>query len=115
MAVAGKRLLFLGGALYQVPALKCAKAIGCHVILVDQDEAAPGRPFAEIFEKVSTRDVEGVLKIAKKHRVKGVMTYASDSSTYTVAQIAEKLGLPGNPPEAALTLQQKDLFRELQR
>ena len=115
MKIDGKSLLHLGGALFQLPALKKAKELGCRVILVDQNENAPGRVYADVFERVSTRDYEGILKVAKQYNIDGIMTYASDSSPHTVTLVAEALRLPGNPPKAAELLQRKDLFREFQR
>ena len=110
----GKRLLHVGGGLFQTPALARAKALGCTVIVVDQNPDAPGRRHADVFVRLSTRDRESVLTIAREERADGVMTYASDSSVATVAYVAQQLGLPGNPPEAAETLRRKDLFRKFQ-
>ena len=115
-AVSGKKLLHVGGAVFQVPSLRMAKKLGCQLILVDIDETCPGREIADIFERVSTRDVEGVLKIAERYQVDGIMTYAAESAApATVAKVAETLGLPGNPLQAAKVLERKDLFREFQR
>jgi len=115
MSIQNKKLLFLGGAVFQVPAIKCARDNGCHVILADLNENAPGREFADVFEKVSTRDAEPLLEVAKRHHIDGVMTYASDSSVRSVAFIADALKLPGNPIAAAEMLSRKDSFREFQK
>ena len=115
MSLEGKKLLFLGGALFQVPALACAKRLGCHVILVDYDPLVPGRPYADVFAQLSTTDKENILELAKEHRIDGVMTYASDSSVSSVAYVAQQLHLPGNPPAAAEIIRRKDLFREFQQ
>jgi lysine 2,3-aminomutase len=111
----GKRLLFVGGALFQLPGLKRARDLGCHVVLVDMNPDVPGRELASVFEQVSTSDIPAVLAVAQKHKVDAIMTYASDSSVPTVAAVAEKLGLPGNPPAAADTIRRKDLWREFQK
>ena len=115
MSIKGKRLLHVGGALFQLPAIKCAKENGCYVILVDYDENVPGRQCADVYEPISTVDMEGVLKVAQKHKIDGVMTYASDTSTPTVAYVAQELILPGNPLQATRILQRKDLFRQFQK
>ncbi|MBX7258286.1 MAG: 4Fe-4S cluster-binding domain-containing protein [Candidatus Hydrogenedentes bacterium] len=115
MSLSGKRLLHLGGALFQTPALACAKRLGCHVILLDYNSDVPGRAYADTFESVSTTDFEGALTVARKHRIDGVMTYASDSSVATVAHVARELHLPGNPPEATDIIRRKDLFRVFQQ
>ncbi|MCX5815842.1 MAG: ATP-grasp domain-containing protein [Proteobacteria bacterium] len=115
MTCEGKKLLFLGGALYQVPALRRAKELGCYVILADRDTEVPGRAYADEFLAISTADQERILQAALQHKIDGIMTYASDSSVATVAFVAQELGLPGNPPVAAETIRRKDLFREFQR
>ncbi len=115
MACEGKQLLFLGGALFQVPALKRAKELGCYVILADRDTEVPGRAYADEFLTISTADQERILQAALQHKIDGIMTYASDSSVATVAFVAKELGLPGNPPAAVETIRRKDLFREFQR
>lgn len=115
MSIMGKTLLHIGGALFQVPAIKCAKDNGCFVILVDQNEDVPGRIYADVFESVSTTNKEEILKVARKHKIDGVMTYASDSSTPAVAYVAQEMNLPGNSLHATRTLQGKDLFRQFQK
>lgn len=115
MQTKDKRLLVLGGALYQVPVLKRAKELGCHLIVADFNLEAPGRPLADEFLHISTTDKEALLAAARERRLDGVMTYASDSSVASVAFLAEQLGLPGNPPLAAETIRRKDLFREFQK
>ena len=92
-----------------------ARRLGCHIILVDRRPKAPGQEHADVYESASTADKEGVLSVAVKHKVDAVMTYASDSSVPTVAYVAERLGLPGNPPAAAETIRRKDLWRAFQR
>ncbi|MFH1777827.1 MAG: hypothetical protein ABH952_09770 [Candidatus Omnitrophota bacterium] len=115
MSIKGKRLLHVGGALFQVPAIKCAKKNGCYVILADRDKNVPGRQYADIYEPVSTTDKENLLVLAKKYKIDGVMTYASDSSTPAVAYVAQEMNLPGNPLQATRILQRKDLFRQFQK
>jgi lysine 2,3-aminomutase len=109
-----KKLLFVGGALFQVPAIACAKRLGCQVILADWNPDVPGREYADIFEKISTADKDQLLEVARRYKIDGVMTYASDSSVAAVTYIAEKMGLPGNPQLAGETIRRKDLFREFQ-
>jgi lysine 2,3-aminomutase len=111
----GTRLLFVGGALFQVPAIACAKRLGCQVVLADWSPDVPGRGHVDVFEKISTTDKEQLLEAALRHKIDGVMTYASDSSVAAVTYIAEKMGLPGNPQLAGEAIRRKDLFREFQR
>jgi len=110
-----QRLLFLGGAHFQLPAIKKAKELGCIVITVSNNPDEIGHKFSDWYENVSTIDREGVLSLARKYRVDGIMTYAANAAVETVAYVAEQMGLPGNPLNSALILQNKDLFRTFQK
>jgi lysine 2,3-aminomutase len=98
-----------------MPAIECAKRLGCYVITVDNVPRNPGHRCGDLSENVSTTDLDGVLELAKKHKVDGVMTYGSDVSAPAVAYVSEKLNLSGNPFNSALKLQRKDLFRSFLR
>lgn len=110
-----KKLLFLGGAEFQVPAISCAKKKGYIVITADNNPKNPGHLISDFYENVSTTDHQNILAIAKKYNVDGVMTYASDVATTAVAYVAEQLRLPGSSLHATSVLQRKDLFRQLQK
>ena len=107
-----KKLLFLGGTMQQIPAIKQAKDMGYYVITCDYLEENPGHKFADEYYNVSTTDLDGVLELAKKCEIDGIVAYASDPAAPTAAYVAEKLNLPGNPFESVKILTQKDLFRD---
>ena len=108
------KLLHLGGSFFQVPAIQCAKNLGCELLLADRDPQCPGALLADHFAEISTTDREGILSWAKSQGIDGIMTYASDRSAPTVHWVAKQLGLPGNPSASADLLQRKDRIRELQ-
>ena len=114
MTVKGKKILVLGGALYQEPVIHRAQELGCYVILADINPDAPGRNYADAFEHISTTNKEMLLDAAERHEIDGVMTYASESSVESVAFVAERLGLKGNPEDASEVITKKDLFRNFQ-
>jgi len=107
-----KKLLFLGGTMQQIPAIKQAKDMGYYVITCDYLEENPGHKFADEYYNVSTTDLDGVLELAKKCDIDGIVAYASDPAAPTAAYVAQELNLPGNPFESVKILTQKDLFRE---
>ena len=107
-----KKLLFLGGTMQQIPAIKQAKDMGYYVITCDYLEENPGHKFADEYYNVSTTDLDGVLELAKKCEIDGIVAYASDPAAPTAAYVAGKLNLPGNPFESVKILTQKDLFRD---
>lgn len=106
-----KKILFLGGSMQQIPAIRRAKKLGLHVITCDYLPENPGHKYADEYYNVSTTDLDGVLKIAKKLCIDGIVAYASDPAAPTAAYVSEKLGLPGNPYNSVKLLTEKDLFR----
>lgn len=107
-----KKLLFLGGSPFQVPAIKYAKHAGYYVITADYKPDNPGHEYSDEYHNVSTVDKEAILELSEKCSIHGILSYASDPGAPTAAFVAEQLGLPGNPYESVQILQQKDLFRK---
>lgn len=107
-----KRLLMLGGSLYQTYAIKEAVRLGYYVITCDYLPENPGHKFAHEYHNVSTTDKEAVLALAKELKVDGVVAYASDPAAPTAAYVCEKLGLPTSPYKSVEILSNKDLFRD---
>lgn len=110
-----KRMLFLGGIMQQVPAIVQAKELGYYVITCDYLPENPGHRYSDEYHNVSTTDLEGVLALAQKLKIDGIVAYASDPAAPTAAYVAERLGLPGNPYESVKLLTEKDLFRDFLR
>lgn len=88
------KLLILGGGNNQVNAIKEAKLKGHEIVVSDYYKDAPGKKYADYKELVSTFDVEGNIRVGKKHNIDGVMTLGTDQPVYTVSKVAESLGLP---------------------
>jgi biotin carboxylase len=110
-----KRLLFLGGADIQIPAIKKAVEMGYHVITIDYLPGNPGHKYSHEYYNISTTDKEKVLEFAEKNKIDGVSAYASDPAALTVAYVSEKLGLPGNSYKAIETISDKVSFRKTQQ
>ena len=111
-----KTIMILGASVLQLPAIRKAKEMGFEVVAVDMDPGAIG--FAEagiIKEVISTIDIPAVLEAAKRHRIDGVMTLASDMPMRTVAAVAKELGLVGVSEETALKATNKAAMREALR
>lgn len=110
-----KKILMLGGAYSQVPAIKRAKEMGYHVITCDYLSTNPGHAYADEYADISTTDKEAVLQFAKTNEVDGIIAYASDPSAMTAAYVSDKLGLSGADYESTRVLSEKDLFRQFQK
>ena len=107
-----KKILMLGGSLYQVYAIKEAVRLGYYVISCDYLPNNPGHKYAHEYYNVSTTDKNAVLELAKRLQVDGIVAYASDPAAPTAAFVCEKLGLPTSPYRSVEILSKKDLFRQ---
>lgn len=90
--------MIIGGGAEQVPAYELARRRGLFVVGTDLDSNAPALRLADHVLIASTRDAEHTVGQAVNfnatHHIDGVMTIANDVP-YTVARVAEALGLPG--------------------
>lgn len=107
-----KRVLMLGGSMYQTYAIKEAVKLGYYVITCDYLPENPGHKYAHEYHNVSTTDKEAVLNLARELKVDGVVAYASDVAAPVAAYVCEKLGLPSSPYESVRILSTKDMFRK---
>jgi len=99
----------------QGPAINIAKELGFYTIALDGSNTAPCVSLADQFERIDLKDKEGIEVFARSlqsagNRI-GIMTAGTDFSA-NVAWVAEKLGLPGIPYEAALNASDKSRMRE---
>lgn len=108
-----KKIMILGASILQLPAIKKAKEMGLEVVVVDMNTEAVGFKEKGIQrEEISTIDVEKVLEAARRHKIDGIMTLASDMPMRTVAKVASSLGLVGISEETAMKATNKILMRE---
>lgn len=106
-----KKVLMLGGSLYQTYAIKEAVKMGYYVITCDYLPSNPGHQYAHEYHNVSTTDKEAVWELATRLKVDGIVAYASDPAAPTAAYVCEKLGLPTSPYRSVEILSKKHLFR----
>lgn len=86
--------------------------MGLETVVTDKDPSAPGLKLADHAEVVDTLDLEGMLRVGRKHAVDGVIGEQTDVAVPTAAYVAEKMGLPGIGYETALAATNKWLMRE---
>lgn len=109
------KILILGGARAQIPAIRRAKEMGFYVITCDYLPDNPGHRFSDKYKNISTIEMEEVYRYAKEEGINGVISYASDPSACTCAYISDRLGLEGNSYESVERLIRKDIFRFFQK
>lgn len=107
-----KKIMILGASVLQVPAIEQAIQMGLQVIAVDMNPNAVGFNFEGIIKEViSTNDISTVLESAKRHKIDGIMTLASDMPMRTVAKVSNELGLVGISEETAYKATNKAAMR----
>ncbi len=93
-----KTILIIGGGLLQVPLIQTAKTMNLRTVVADMNPNAIGFQIADEKILMSTKDVEGMVREAKRYTasrpIHGVVTAGTDASM-TVAAVANSLGLPG--------------------
>jgi isopentenyl diphosphate isomerase/L-lactate dehydrogenase-like FMN-dependent dehydrogenase/biotin carboxylase len=93
-----KTIMIIGGGLLQIPVIITAKKMGLQVIVTDYNPDALGMRDADIPIVMSTRDIEGSVRVAKAQNeltpISAVLTVGTDASM-AVAAVANTLNLPG--------------------
>ncbi len=93
-----KRLIILGGSMFELPLLLKAKEMGYFVYLVDIDPKAIGHTAADFSINLSTRDIESIkrfidtLSASELKEIKGVGSIDSDVNA-TISAISSHLNL----------------------
>ena len=98
----------------QGPAIRIAKELGLFTVVLDAAKDAPCVSQADQFEQIDLKDKEGIEAFARSLQgscgLSGIMTAGTDFSA-SVAWVAQRLGLPGIPYEAALNASDKSRMR----
>ena len=107
-----KKILIIGAAVYQVPAIIRAKELGYAVYCVDYKEGQPGFVHADGYKIIDVRDKEHCLEYAKELGIDGVLTWGATLTLPTVAFISKNMGLPGISKETAELSMSKFLIKK---
>ncbi len=93
-----KRLIILGGSMFELPLLLKAKEMGYFIYLVDIDPKAIGHTAADFSINLSTRDIESIkrfidtLSINELSEIKGIGSVDSDVNA-TISALSSHLNL----------------------
>jgi biotin carboxylase len=110
-----RKLMVLGASTGQLPIICKAVELGYYVITVDYLPDNVGHQFSQHYVNCSTVDQKSVLQAAQELAIDGIVTFASDVATASVAFVAAELGLPGCPVSVAEVMSNKANFRAFQR
>ena len=108
-----KKIKILGASILQLPAIKKASEMGMDVIVVDMNPHAIGFGVCGVKKEViSTIDTSKVLQAARRHKIDGIMTLATDMPMRTVATVAQELKLVGISLDTAIKATDKSEMRK---
>lgn len=112
----GKTIMILGASILQLPAIEKAVEMGLNVVALDMNPDAIGFGVPGVTrEIISTIDIPSAIESAKRHRIDGVMTLATDMPMRTVAAVAHECGLMGISEDTAIKATDKSVMREALR
>jgi len=86
----GKTILIFGGGDNQRTLIIGAKELGYRTVVIDPNEKAIGKKYADIFELVEAKDYEKTKEIAEKYQVKGIVTCQMENPLLMMAKLAEE-------------------------
>ena len=101
-----KKIVLLGSGNEQINAIKIANNLGYYVISLDSNPTAPGAKFSDSFFQCDISSAKSVYEIVKNLKIDGIMVHAIELSN-VVAEVSEKLGLPGITREVAINATNK--------
>lgn len=108
-----KKIMILGASILQLPAIEKAIEMGLEVIAVDMNPEAVGFGVNGVKKEIiSTIDTPAILDAARRHKIDGIMTLASDMPMQSVAVVSHELGLVGISEDTALKATNKAYMRD---
>ena len=108
-----KKIMILGASILQLPAIEQAVKMGLSVVALDMNPDAVGFSIPGVTKEIiSTIDIDAAVEAAKRHKVDGVMTLATDMPMRTVAAVAKECGLIGISADTAVKATDKAEMRE---
>lgn len=107
-----KKILIIGAGFLQSFVIKKAREMGYETLAVDADPNAIGFKFADKHEVINIIDEKACLAYARKEKIDGVLTAATDYGVLTAAYIAEQMNLGGLTYEVAKLIKNKYKVRK---
>lgn len=94
-----KKVLIFGAGINQVTLIKACNQLGYQSIVIDPNENAPGRYYADVFKVVAPDDYENTKETARIFQVDGIATSQMENPLRLMSKLAEELGFIFNKPE----------------
>ena len=114
MGLKGKKLMILGGNPETAVLVETANAMGIQTIVVDPVPNSPAKRLASKSYDVDGMDVPGLVKVAQKECVDGILVGVADILVGSYQKVCEKLQFPCYASEhIVIALTRKDGFRDV--
>lgn len=107
-----KKILIIGAGFLQDFVIKKAVSMGYETLVVDADSNAIGFSHADKYGVIDIIDENACLEFAKKEKVDGVLTAATDFGVLSTSFIAQEMGLPGLKYDVAKLIKNKSRVRK---
>lgn len=107
-----KKLLIIGAGFLQDFVIRKAKSMGYETLTVDGAADAVGFKHADKYAVINIVDEKACLEYAKREKIDGVLTAATDYGVLTAAYIAREMGLRGLDYEVAKLIKNKYRVRK---
>ena len=107
-----KKLLVIGAGFLQDFVIQKAVSMGYETLTVDADSEAVGFQHAYKHAVISIVDQDACLAYARKEKINGVLTAATDYGVLTAAYIAQEMNLPGLNYSVAKLIKNKYMVRK---
>lgn len=108
-----KKLAIIGVASGQEALYRVAKENDIQTVGFGWPEGAKCADLADVYYPVSILDTDKVVELCQKEMIDGVVSNASSLTARVVAEVSERLNLPGNTPNAIETALDKFAVRRL--
>jgi len=108
-----KKIMILGAGIYQKPLLEYASQHYEVIVVAPEVDDMVSRLVTKHYQ-YDIRDQERILTAAQQECINGIITDQTDIPVRTIAYVAERMRLPGNPYEVACVYTDKALMRKRQ-
>jgi biotin carboxylase len=108
-----KKILFIGGGYFQLDGIKKANDLKLYTIVIDGNNNAVGKDYANEFYHLDITNKEEVYSLAKKLDINAVVSIASEVSMETLGFVVSKLDLPGYGYDIIYKSHDKILYYEI--
>ncbi|MDP2859983.1 MAG: carbamoyl-phosphate-synthetase [Bacillota bacterium] len=112
MEFKGKKLLIMGDNAETTALVEIARDMGVYTVVIGMHHGSPAKAVADVGFDINGLDVAGVVAIARKEKVDGVLVGVAEVLVGAYERVCAELGFPCYPTrEVVNTFSQKDRFK----